>query len=57
LPVVLAFLYALLRLLIDLLILRGRLLPIAISNSSSSARSCSSSDAQLHDLAGGWPIV
>ena len=25
--------------------------------SSSSARSCSSSDAQLHDLAGGWPIA
>jgi len=30
---------------------------IAISNFSSSDRSCSSSDAQLHDLAGGWPIA
>ncbi|HKA49291.1 MAG TPA: hypothetical protein VKK19_06845 [Candidatus Dormibacteraeota bacterium] len=43
-PVLLALLYALLRLLIDLLIIRGRQAPIAISNSSSSAKSCSSCD-------------
>ena len=49
----LALLYAFLRLLIDLLILRGRLPPVAISNSSSSGRSYSASDAPLHDLAGG----
>jgi len=31
--------------------------PIAISSSSSSARSCSSFDAPLDDLAGGEPIA
>ena len=56
-PMLLALLYALLRRQINLLIIRVARLPIAISNSSSSTKSCSSCDAPLDGLAGGEPIA
>jgi hypothetical protein len=52
LPVLLTLLYALLRLLIDFLILRGRPTADRDLELLASARSCSSSDEPLDALAG-----